>query len=186
MGKIDDKIFYDFKNGSKMAKSAVTSYTIDLDNILKSPNFAQIKDVKNLHELYCLVRTMLGKQYNYSGNQFIDFSENLKLGEGDCMEKSLLFQISMDFFRKIGNHPLAGKRSFYINAGVKQKGDQYFSPHAFNIVEAGGYGLLIDLENPSFEEDREIPYIVPIKRLDSDTGEILLQKRFAMNRIYAL
>ncbi|MBU2522947.1 MAG: hypothetical protein KKE23_01500 [Nanoarchaeota archaeon] len=181
-----DRVFTDLKDNCMLDKSSRADYNIDLENILNSAHFVPLKESKNLNELYSTVRMVLGNPRDCEQGNDKNFSEILKSGQGDCMEKSALFQIAMDFFRKTGNHPLSGKRSFYVSAFLKTEFESDFSRHAFNIVTSEKENLLIDLENPLLDgENNEIPYIVSAS-IKQDSCEIVIPKKFAFGRIYHL
>jgi len=153
---------------------------VDLENVLNSQEFTSLKKSETLEDIYKSVRQIFGENCYQDPNSYIYFSEALKSGQGDCVEKSALFQIAMDYFKRIKNHPLSKRKSFYV-VGDVDGGPPSFDNHAFNIVVSEEKNLLVDVQNPS----EEGPYIVPVE-YNRDINNISVPDEYTFGRTYSL
>jgi len=184
--KVDGQssVFTDLKENDRMMKDAGVFYSLDLNKIFGSQKFNSIREARDLGDLYNAVRKIFDKPYKTLQNRENNFSEAFESGNGECMEKSVLFQIAMDLFKKSENTPLSDKKCFYVAGFIKSESEP-FKGHAFNIITSGKKGILIDSENPISYLGSESPYVVPAVGIDfKKSGKIIIPREFSHGRTY--
>ena len=109
----------------------------------------------------------------------VPFSEVLKGGKGECIEKAMLMQLASQELRK----------SFFIKGSLEIESESGAGEHAYNIIYSGKEPFLIDVENP-LETDKTgkvtRPYCPRILALNLDSGELLVNEAEQHGRRYFL
>ncbi len=99
----------------------------------------------------------------------INFSEILKKEAGQCLEKAIAVQL----------YAQKGRESYLVLAGrLEQPGITTSLGHAYNIIKKDGKWFLVDAENPIIQNNRRIPYIIPIEGIDEKSKEIILPEKY--------
>jgi len=165
------------RKGDRIRKSAGVSYIIDDAEIYK-----QLGEWKDGEELYKSIINYFnseerGRLFGLCGNgEEVCFSEVLKLKRGECLEKSILFQLA-----------LQDRNLCYLVRGIVQEPNQkYGILHAYNIFFSGRKGHLVDIQNPLVDNNGGIvPFTAPITGIN-DSGFFIFDKGFLRSEVFGL
>jgi len=108
----------------------------------------------------------------------IPFSDAYNAGIGECLEKSILAQLSAQ----------RGRDSFLIS-GVLEVNGGFVEAHAYNIVFRNSKPFLLDIENPlALNSEGKVthPYIAPILGVNEKTSDIILPEEWRQGRTYSI
>lgn len=100
-------------------------------------------------------------------------STALSDGNLSCSEVSILTQLLYQQVRDV--YRVQG------SADIGQGGN-----HAYNLLVRDGTLFLVDLANPTFDDEVVTPFIVPVHKIDSDSGEVTLSDAERHGRKYSL
>lgn len=181
----NEEIFSELKNGDRITKVAGMKdriYVVDLENILNSPMFQPLKEKTYLDEIYNKINKIIFYPNNDETKGEFNLSDVLRSRKGDCVEKSALFQITMDLLKKKENHRFYGKKSFYVSGLISGLNDP-IDLHAFNIITSKDGNFLVDVQNPLTIKGIKVPYIVPIRKMDDK--KIVVPEEYRFNRAYS-
>ena len=114
----------------------------------------------------------------FSMSSIIPFSDAYNAGIGECLEKSILAQLSAQ----------RGRDSFLIS-GVLEVNGGFVEAHAYNIVFRNSKPFLLDIENPlALNSEGKVthPYIAPILGVNEKTSDIILPEEWRQGRTYSI
>jgi len=111
-------------------------------------------------------------------SSIIPFSDAYNTGIGECLEKSILAQLSAQ----------RGRNSFLIS-GVLEVNGGSAEAHAYNVVFKDELPSLLDVTNPlAIDSCGKIirPYIAPILGINEKTSNIILPEEWRQGRTYSI
>ncbi len=114
----------------------------------------------------------------FSMSSIIPFSDAYNAGVGECLEKSILAQLSAQ----------RGRDSFLIS-GALEFSDSFAGAHAYNIVFKDGKPFLMDVEKSlAVNSGGKVthPYIAPIVGIDEKTSDLILPQEWRQGRTYSI
>jgi hypothetical protein len=185
---LPEKYTSHLKKGSIVWKGTGIYYKIDdpkihekLDNfeLGKVPHKAIYEKFKSL--LFTSIPNR-NKEFDYmerlgkkeDGKIIVPFSKVFELEKGECVERSILTQLSAQ-----------EKRESYLLSGFLKDGDKEINiqnSHTFNVVIKDKIPYLVDTMNPVRWNGKYRPFIVPIVGISN--GEFILPKEWKTGRTY--
>lgn len=158
----------------------------DQDIHLKLPDF-QNNDfpLEAIHNLFSIGNKKRAHLFDeegeivYAGDipikyRTLPFSKAIEKRIGNCLERSILFQLSQQAFGP----------SFFVSGWAEIGDIQDF--HAFNILYGEGKLLLADVKPRDSDNGIYKKYVVPIKGIDTSNGEITLPSHLSDGRKYVI
>ena len=156
----------ELKIGDLVNKSGALVYRIDdpesvLSKLGEHKDFPYSDINKMLRSDASEILKLFNKDsHRLNGNRILPFSRVVYEGLGECLEKAVLSQLSLQNFPFIDENFLVAGNMTHDSEPLELEN------HAFNLAKRNGKWALIDTENPYRAKNQTMPYIAPVEGVE--------------------